>query len=176
MLFTETALAGVFIVQPELVDDDRGAFARTFDRDEFARHGLEIDVIQCSLSVNHRAGTLRGLHFQSGKAAESKLVRCVSGRIFDVAVDVRSDSSTYLGWVGVELSADNRSSLAIPAGFAHGFLTLENATEVFYQISAPFQPDAARGLRWNDPAIGIVWPTSPSVMSERDAAFPSIHI
>jgi dTDP-4-dehydrorhamnose 3,5-epimerase len=174
--FRETDLAGVFVIEPEFIEDERGAFARTFSRDEFEDHGVETEMRQCSVSLNHRAHTLRGLHFQAGGAAEAKLVRCVSGRIFDVAIDVRPDSSTYLRWVGVELSAQNRLALAIPRGFAHGFLTLEHATEVFYQISMPYQPDAARGLRWSDPAIGIRWPVAPVVMSERDASYPLLRV
>jgi dTDP-4-dehydrorhamnose 3,5-epimerase len=174
--FRETSLPGVLVVVPDLVEDERGAFARTFSRDEFAEHGLDPDVAQSSVSVNHRRHTLRGMHFQTGTDEESKLVRCTSGRMFDVAVDVREGSPTYLRWFGVELSAANRWALAIPRGFAHGFLTLEDTTEITYQISTPYRPDAARGLRWNDPAVGIRWPAEPDVLSSRDASYPLLQV
>jgi dTDP-4-dehydrorhamnose 3,5-epimerase len=171
----ESDLPGVLVVAPELVEDDRGAFARTFSREDFEERGLDPNISQCSVSFNRIAGTLRGMHFQVGEAAEAKLVRCTAGRMFDVAVDVRLDSPNYLRWVGIELSASNRLALAIPRGFAHGFLTLEDATEVLYQISAPYQPLAARGFKWDDPAIGITWPAEPVVISERDRSYAQLE-
>jgi dTDP-4-dehydrorhamnose 3,5-epimerase len=169
--FTRTALPDVVVIDVEPANDERGFFARTYSREEFEEQGLDAAVEQTSLSFNLRARTLRGLHYQKGAAAESKLVRCTRGRVFDVAVDIRPDSATYLRWVGVELSADNRRALFVPRGHAHGFLTLTSETELLYQISAPYQPDAAAGLRWDDPAIGIAWPATPLVISQRDAAY-----
>ena len=171
MKFTRTALRDVVVVDLEPATDERGFFARTFSREGFEEQGLDPAVDQTSISFNLRERTLRGLHYQKGSAAESKLVRCTRGRVFDVAVDVRPESATYLGWVGVELSADNRRALFVPRGHAHGFLTLETETELLYQISAPYQPDAAAGLRWDDPAIGIEWPATPLVIAPRDAGY-----
>lgn len=171
MLFRETALPEIVLVEPEFAEDERGGFARIFSREEFLARGLDTFVEQCSISTNRQRRTLRGLHFQEGPDAEAKLVRCTAGRLFDVAVDVREDSPTYLRWVGVELSAANRLSVVIPRGFAHGFLTLEDDTEVLYQISVPYRPATARGIRWDDPQLGISWPDEPEVVSQRDASF-----
>jgi dTDP-4-dehydrorhamnose 3,5-epimerase len=173
VLFTETELAGAWVVAPEPLSDVRGFFARTFDADEFARRGLRSVFPQCSVSYNARAGTLRGMHFQAPPHEEAKLVRCTAGAIFDVILDLRPGSATRGRWVGVELSAENRRALYVPEGFAHGFQTLADATEVFYQISADFAPAAARGVRWDDPAFGIEWPAADvRIISDRDRAYP----
>jgi dTDP-4-dehydrorhamnose 3,5-epimerase len=172
MRLVEADLPGVYVAEPEPVADERGLFARTFSRDDFEEWGLDPVVAQCSTSFNERAGTLRGMHYQAGAAEETKLVRCTRGSMFDVAVDMRPVSPTYLRWTGTTLTADNRRALYVPKGFAHGFLTLEDATEVLYQISAPYQPGTAQGVRWDDPAIGITWPHRPRMMSDRDATYP----
>jgi dTDP-4-dehydrorhamnose 3,5-epimerase len=175
VLFHETPLPGVLIIEPERIEDERGFFARTFSTDEFAAQGLDVRVAQCSTSFNPKAGTLRGMHYQASPHAEAKLVRCTRGAIFDVAVDLRTDSSAYLGWVGVELSADDGRALFVPEGCAHGFQTLVDTCEVLYQISTPHIPDAGRGVRWNDPAFGIEWPEAPPhgrTLSDRDAEYP----
>jgi dTDP-4-dehydrorhamnose 3,5-epimerase len=170
--FTESALAGAFIVELERIEDDRGFFARSFCAEEFAAHGLPAIMPQCSVSFNARRATLRGLHFQADPHAEDKLVRCTAGAIFDVIVDLRRDSPGRGRWLGIELTADNRRSLFIPRGFAHGFITLTDGSEVLYMMSVPYVPGFARGVRWNDPAIGIDWPLEPEHMTERDAAYP----
>ena len=176
MIFTSTALAGVWEVRPELVEDERGAFARVSCNEEFAAHGLPAAWSQCSLSWNPRSGTLRGMHYQAEPYGEHKLVRCTRGRIFDVAVDLRQDSPTRFGWHGLELSAINRAALYIPPGVAHGFLTLEDESEVFYQIREPYQPGYGRGVRWDDPAFGIAWPRNPVCISYRDASYPLMEM
>jgi dTDP-4-dehydrorhamnose 3,5-epimerase len=170
--FTETKLAGAYIVESEPAEDERGFFVRNFCRDEFAAHGLDARVAQTSTSFNHKRGTVRGMHFQTDPFPEAKLVRCTAGAIYDVIVDLRRESVTYGRWLGVELSAANRRSLYVPPHFAHGFQTLEDASEVFYQISEFYHPECARGLRWDDPALGVEWPLEVSVISERDRAFP----
>jgi dTDP-4-dehydrorhamnose 3,5-epimerase len=172
MKFTPAALQGAYLVDLDPMPDERGFFARSFCVDEFTARGLTLPVQQCSISFNEHRGTLRGLHYQIAPHEEYKLVRCSAGSIFDVIVDLRPDSPQYCRWLGVELSAANRRGLYIPAGFAHGFVTLSDASEVFYMISAPHSPAHARGRRWNDPAFGIEWPVVPSVMSARDAAHP----
>ena len=172
MLFESTPLAGAVVLEAERLEDDRGFFARTFCRNEFLEAGLEPDLVQCSLSFNHRKGTLRGMHYQAAPHDETKLVRCTMGAIHDVILDLRPDSPTFKESFGIELSADNRSALYIPAGLAHGFLTLTDDAEVFYQMSVPFHPGAARGVRWNDPAFGIEWPAEPRILSDRDRDYP----
>ena len=172
MKFTPSPIAGVFVIDQEPFSDERGFFARSFCRGEFAEHGLNPEIDQCSVSFNVARGTLRGMHYQIAPAEEDKLVRCTAGAIFDAVVDIRRASPSFGRWFGIELSAANRRQLYIPRGFAHGFLTLAEQTEVFYQISVPFVPAAARGLRWNDPAVGVAWPFAPSVISPRDAALP----
>jgi dTDP-4-dehydrorhamnose 3,5-epimerase len=173
--FRETSVAGAFVVEPERIEDERGFFARTFSVEEFAARGLDTRVDQCSTSFNVREGTLRGMHYQLAPHAESKLVRCTRGAIYDVALDLRPDSSSYLRWFGLELTAENGHALFVPEGCAHGFQTLSDASEVAYQISTPFVPDAARGVRWDDPAFGIEWPAPPPrgrTMAPRDAEYP----
>jgi dTDP-4-dehydrorhamnose 3,5-epimerase len=172
MRFIESSLAGVFIVEPTPVSDERGFFARTYCDEELLAVGLSAALSQSSISFNTRKGTLRGLHFQAPPFEEQKLVRCSSGAIFDVAVDVRSDSPHFKRWVGVELSARNHRALYIPAGFAHGFITLQDDTEVLYMITANYSAAHGRGFRWNDPAFGIEWPLEPAVIAERDANYP----
>jgi dTDP-4-dehydrorhamnose 3,5-epimerase len=174
MRFTESKLPGVFLVDLEPFADERGFFARTYCSEEFATRGLSMELRQCSVSFNARRGTLRGLHLQAAPHEEHKLVRVTAGSIFDVIVDVRPSSATYRHWVSVELNAQNRRAVFIPAGFAHGFMTLSDDAEVFYMISAPHSRPHARGFRWNDPAFGVEWPMLPSVISERDAAYPLV--
>jgi dTDP-4-dehydrorhamnose 3,5-epimerase len=172
MNFIETGLAGAWQIELDRLEDDRGFFARSFCEREFAAHGLSSHFVQCNVSFNHKAGTLRGMHWQEPPHAEAKLVRCTSGALFDVIVDLRPSSPTYLHPFGIELSSENRTMLFIPAGFAHGFLTLRDATEIFYQMSDFHTPNAARGFRWNDPRIGIQWPREPNVISQRDQELP----
>ena len=174
MRFFEAPLSGVYVIEPEPILDHRGHFARTFSAKEFAARGLTFDVVETSLSYNAKRGTLRGMHFQRSPHAEGKLVRCTRGSIFDVVVDLRTKSSTYRNWFGVELSAGSAGSLYVPEGCAHGFITVEDHSEVHYQISHPYAPHHADGVRWDDPAIGIVWPLEPTVISTRDRSFPEL--
>ncbi|MCU1488178.1 MAG: dTDP-4-dehydrorhamnose 3,5-epimerase [Actinomycetia bacterium] len=162
------ALAGAYLLRWEVHVDERGHFARTWSSDELADAGLDVRVAQCSVSHNRVARTLRGMHLQVGASAETKVVRCSRGAIFDVLVDLRPDSPTYCSWVGVPLDQDEPTSLYVPEGLAHGFLTLRDETEVSYQISLAHDPAASRGVRWDDPAFGIEWPAPPLVLSERD--------
>ncbi len=172
MIFTETPLRGAYRVDLKRLEDERGFFARSWCQREFIELGLDPCVVQCNISFNKHKGTLRGMHFQVPPFAEAKLVRCTRGAIDDVIVDLRSDSPTYLEWISVELTADNRSALYIPKGFAHGFQTLADDSEIFYQMSEFYAPEAARGFRWNDPAFGISWNLPISVISEKDAILP----
>jgi dTDP-4-dehydrorhamnose 3,5-epimerase len=173
MRFLETPLPGAWVIELDRLRDERGWFARTFDVEEFRRRGLDPAVAQCNASFNERRGTLRGMHYQAQPHGESKLVRCVRGAIFDVAVDLREGSPTRCRWHGVELSEDNGRAFYIPAGVAHGFQTLTDRSEVHYQMGCAYAPDAARGVRWDDPAFGIRWPDPDGerVISERDLAF-----
>ena len=172
MIISATTVEGPAIVDPELRSDDRGFFARTFDVMEFGAAGLQTAVEQCNLSGNHRAGTLRGMHFQIAPHPEAKLVRCIRGAIVDVIVDMRPDSPTRLQHVAVELSADNRRAFYVPPYFAHAYQTLVDDTEVMYQVSGSYEPSAERGLRFDDPALGIDWPLPVSVISSKDASWP----
>jgi dTDP-4-dehydrorhamnose 3,5-epimerase len=172
MRFTPTAIDGVVVVDIDPMTDDRGSFARLHCPDEFAAAGFPFAPLQTSLSRNLRALTLRGMHYEAEPHAEAKLVRVVRGRIFDVAVDLRPDSPTYLAWTGAELDAETGRALLVGRGMAHGFLTLEDDTDVLYQIDRMFSPGHGRGVRWNDPAFAIAWPAAPQVISERDAAYP----
>lgn len=169
MIFHESRLAGAFLIDLELHVDARGFFARSFCAQEFAAHGLATRFVQSNVSFNAERGTLRGMHWQTAPHAEAKLVRCTAGALFDVIVDLRRGSPTRLAWAGYELDARNRRLLYVPEGFAHGFITLEPATEIFYEMSAPFVADASRGFRWDDPAIGIEWPLVPHCISDPDA-------
>jgi dTDP-4-dehydrorhamnose 3,5-epimerase len=170
--FTPTALAGAWLIDVEPAEDERGYFARTWCRREFAEHGIDCEFVQASVSYNRAAGTLRGMHFQRSPHDESKLIRCVRGALYDVIVDVRRDSGTYGHWFGVELSAENRRALFVPEGFAHGFVTLVDRTEVFYQISAYYTPGHAAGLRYDDPALAIEWPVEVKVIADKDREWP----
>jgi dTDP-4-dehydrorhamnose 3,5-epimerase len=170
--FVPTSLAGAFIVEPEPFTDERGVFARTFCAREFKDHGLVATFVQCSTSWNARKGTLRGMHFQLAPASEVKLVRCTAGSLVDVIVDLRTDSPTYLRHTAVELSAASRRALYIPEMFAHGFQTLEDATEVSYQMSEFYTPELGSGLRWDDPRLGIRWPLEVTTMSDKDRSWP----
>ncbi len=171
MKFTETWFAGAFLIDVEPREDERGFFARTFCRREFEDHGLKPNLLQCSLSFNRRQGTIRGIHFQRSPFQETKIVRCTAGAIFDVIVDLRADSPTFLKYLAVELTAENRRSLYVPKDFAHGFQTLADETEVTYQMSEFYAPNSAAGLRWNDPLLAIEWPLPVSVISPQDAAY-----
>jgi len=175
LVFTETVLKGAFVIEPEKHEDFRGFFARTFCADEFARHNLETAVAQTSISYNPSKGTLRGMHYQAPPFEETKLVRCTMGAIHDVILDLRTDSPTFKRSFGVELSAQNRKALYIPRGFAHGFQTLEDNSEVLYQMSVPYSAKQARGVRWDDPAFGIAWPDGARIIHERDRSYPDFR-
>ncbi len=174
--FMETPLAGAYVIDLDPIPDDRGFFARTWCAEEFARRGLDDRLVQSSVSFNSRAGTLRGMHFQAAPHAETRVVRCTRGSIHDVILDLRSDSETHREWFAVQLTPENGRAVYVPAGFAHGFQTLTADTEVMYQMSVPYHPASARGVRWDDPAFGIEWPDGPDGgerhMSDRDRAHP----
>ncbi len=172
MKFKETDLGGAYLLELEAVEDERGFFARTFCRQEFAHQGLNFTVAQANLSQTQKRGTLRGMHYQVEPMAEAKVVQCVHGSLYDVIIDLRPQSATCCRWLGVELSAFNRRLLYVPEGFAHGFQTLEDDTAVHYLMSQFYAPEYARGVRWNDPAFGIKWPLSDPVISEKDRQLP----
>ena len=172
MIFTETKLKGAFIIDIEPREDERGFFTRAFCQREFAEHGLKPVIAQANIGFNKRKGTIRGMHFQFPPAAETKLVRVVRGAAYDVAVDLRLDSPTYGRWVAAELSAENGRMLYIPPGCAHGFQTLADDTELLYQIAPGYEPGLSRGVRWNDPTLGIAWPIANPILSERDRTLP----
>lgn len=172
MRFIPIHLAGAYLIEPELVSDERGFFARAWCRNEFAGKGLNPELVQCNISYNNMHGTLRGMHYQKAPHAEAKLVRCTCGAVFDVIIDLRNDSETFTQWYGVELSSENRRALYVPEGFAHGFITLKDDTEVLYQMSEFFHPECAAGVRWNDPRFSIVWPIDVKVSSDRDRSYP----
>jgi dTDP-4-dehydrorhamnose 3,5-epimerase len=173
--FIETPLAGAFVIELDLLRDERGYFARTFDAAEFEGRGLDPSVVQCNTSFNARRGVVRGMHYQDEPDGEAKLVRCTRGAIFDVAVDLRPGSDSYCRWFGTELSADNARLLYIPVGMAHGFQTLEHSSEVHYQMSHRYVAEQGRGVRFDDPAFGIDWPLPDPVVSERDRSFPDFR-
>jgi dTDP-4-dehydrorhamnose 3,5-epimerase len=172
VIFRETDLPGAFLIDIEPRTDERGLFARTWCREEFAAHGLDTRVAQTSVSLNRKRGTLRGMHFQAPPRSEVKLVRCLRGAIYDVIIDLRPTSPTFLRHLGVELAGETRRALYIPEGFAHGFQTLADDVEISYQMTVPHAPEAARGVRWNDPAFGIEWPIASPILLARDAAYP----
>jgi dTDP-4-dehydrorhamnose 3,5-epimerase len=172
MIFTETTLKGAFLIEPERRRDERGFFARTWCQSEFAAAGLQTDWVQCNISFNKKRGTLRGMHYQAPPYEEAKLVRCTMGAVYDVIIDLRTDSPTYRQWLAAELTSDNRLMLFIPKGFAHGFQTLTDEAEVFYQMSQFYVPEYARGVRWDDPAFKISWPAEKRIISEQDRNFP----
>jgi dTDP-4-dehydrorhamnose 3,5-epimerase len=173
MRFLETRISGVFEVHLEPKYDERGFFARAWCQREFESHGLNARLVQCDVSVSTRKGTLRGLHYQAAPFAETKLVRCTGGGVYDVVVDLRPQSRTFKSWTSVVLTAENRIALYVPEGCAHGFLTLEDQCEVFYQMSEFYNPGSARGVRWDDPAFQIDWPGKVEVISERDRTYPN---
>jgi dTDP-4-dehydrorhamnose 3,5-epimerase len=175
MIFHETKLQGVFEIHPEPHPDERGFFARSWCQQEFASHRLNPKVVQCSVSFNTRKGTLRGLHYQAAPFPETKVVRCTRGSIYDVVVDLRPQSPTFHDWIAVVLTATNRHMVYVPEGCAHGFLTLEDETEVFYQISEFYHAELTRGVRWDDPAFRIVWPGVVEAISERDRTYPNLE-
>jgi dTDP-4-dehydrorhamnose 3,5-epimerase len=173
MIFTETRLPGAYTIDLEPIEDERGFFARQWCEQEFEQHGLTTTVSQTSVAFNSSKGTLRGMHWQVAPHAEVKLVRCVRGGIYDVIVDLRPSSACFGKWIGVELTDENRRTLYVPEGFAHGYQTLTAATEVWYQMSVPYAPEAARGFRWDDPRFAITWPAvSRRVISKRDREWP----
>jgi len=175
LLFFETALKGAYLIDPEPRVDPRGLFARTFCVEEFKAHGLDVFVAQCNLSLNFKQGTLRGLHYQASPASETKLVRCTAGAIFDVIVDLRPESSTYLGHYYIELTSENRRMLYIPGMFAHGFQTLVDDTEVFYQMGSSYIPAYQHGLRYDDPTLAIKWPIPVTKIADKDLAWPLLE-
>jgi dTDP-4-dehydrorhamnose 3,5-epimerase len=172
LIISPGRLAGVFMVDVRAQEDARGLFARTFCRDEFRAHGLNGVFVQSNTSFNRRRGTLRGMHYQAPPKAEAKLVRCTSGAIFDVVLDLRPSSATYLEWEAVELTSENRRAIYVPEGLAHGFQALTDAAEVLYDMTESYAPECARGVLWNDPAFGIRWPLSDPILSDRDRSFP----
>ena len=172
MNFGETKLRGAYIVELETLEDERGFFARSYCREEFEEHGLVPGVVQANLSFNGQMGTIRGMHYQIAPHEEAKLVRCTRGSLYDVIIDLKPHSSTYMQWFGIELTAANYRMLYVPENFAHGFQTLEDNTEVTYQVSESYHPTAERGVRYNDPAFGIRWPIPASVISEKDGNWP----
>ena len=172
MKIHESTLSGAYVIEPDRIEDERGFFARSWCQKEFAEFGLNPAITQCNISYNHRRGTLRGMHFQKPPYGETKLVRCTTGAVYDVIIDLRPESASYLRWFGIELSAENRVMLYIPDGFAHGFLTRTDSAELFYQMSNDFVPGSGAGVRWNDPAFEIAWPEPPVVISDRDNSYP----
>jgi len=172
MRLTPTEIPGVMVVDAAVQSDERGGFGRTYDEATFAAAGLPTRWPQCNTSWNTRRGTLRGLHYQAPPRPDPKIVRCTAGGVFDVVVDLRPDSPAFRRWIGIELSAARRNAIYIPVGCAHGFLTLEDASEVFYMMAEVYAPELARGARWNDPAFAISWPFPPAVLNERDATWP----
>lgn len=172
LIFSPTPLKDAYIIEIQPFADERGFFARTWCQNEFEAHGLDSNLAQCSISFNRQKGTLRGMHLQLPPHAETKLVRCIHGAIYDVIIDLRMDSETFLKWFGYELTAQNHRTLYVPKGFAHGFLTLEDNTEVYYMISEFYAPDDARGIRWNDKCFDIQWPAPINVLSLKDQNYP----
>lgn len=173
MIFTETDIKGAYLIALEKHEDERGFFARSFCKNEFAAHGLVTEFVQCNISYNKKKGTLRGMHFQAAPYEEVKIVSCISGAIYDVILDIRKESGTYGNWIAAELTGENRKMLYIPSGVAHGFQTLEDHSAVFYQMSEFYHPECARGIRWNDRKYGIQWPIEEIIMSPRDKGFPA---
>jgi dTDP-4-dehydrorhamnose 3,5-epimerase len=176
MLFTETRLEGAFIVDVEIHEDERGFFARSWCEDEFKTHRLNPQIVQCNISFNIRRGTLRGMHYQISPFSEEKLVRCTKGAIYDVIVDLRPVSPTFREWLSFELTEENHRSIFIPTGFAHGFQVLRDNSEVFYQMSEFYHPECARGVRWDDPSLGIFWPIDNPIISKHDQEYPNLIV
>ncbi len=176
LIFTESKLKGAFVVDIAPINDDRGFFARSWCRQEFHDAGLDENLVQCSVSFNRKKGTLRGMHYQKEPHGEIKLVRCTRGSIMDVIIDLRPESETFKQWLSVTLSESNHRMLYIPKGFAHGFCTMEDNVEVFYQMSTEYKSDFSAGVRWDDPEFGIEWPDMKFIMSERDREYPSAEL
>ena len=172
MKFIETNVKGNFIIEPDRFDDERGFFCKIWDHKEFAKQGLSTEFAQFNLAYNHNAGTLRGMHYQTAPHQEVKLVRCTRGKVFDVIIDLREDSPSYMQWAGAELTEDNHRSFYLPKGCAHGYITLTDKAEVCYNVSELYAPNAAAGLRWNDPAFNVKWPLQPILINHRDATYP----
>lgn len=172
MIFCETRLSGSFVIDPERLGDERGFFARSWCEREFKDHGIETKFVQCNISFNQKMGTLRGMHYQAALYEEAKMIRCTMGAIYDVIADLRPKSLTYKEWVSAELTSDNRRMIYIPKGFAHGFLTLTDNSEVFYMMSEFYAPGFGRGIKWNDPVLGITWPAEVRVISSQDQSYP----
>ena len=175
MIFSETKLSGAYIIDIEKNEDQRGFFARIWDKNEFSEMGLDSEFVQSSISINKKKGTIRGMHYQTKPYEESKIVRCTKGRIFDVIIDLRPDSKTCKEWFSIELGEDNYKMLYIPKGFAHGFQTLEDHTEVLYIMTEKFMEDYSRGLLWNDPVFSITWPINNSIISKKDLSYEMIE-
>jgi dTDP-4-dehydrorhamnose 3,5-epimerase len=175
MIFSETRLPGSYVVEIEKIEDERGFFTRTFDKNEFIKMKLDSEFIQSSISQNKKKGTIRGMHYQTKPYEESKIVRCVKGKIFDVIIDLRPNSKTFKEWLSVELSEDNYKMLYIPKGFAHGFQTLEDDTEIYYQISEQYSTKLSKGVKYDDETFEIKWPLEISVISEKDKRFEKYH-
>lgn len=171
MIFTETKLSGVFIIEPERLEDDRGFFARVFDEKVFRQKGIEFNLVESSVSFNKKKGTLRGMHYQARPHAESKIVRCTMGKIYDVVIDLRPKSKTFKKWFAIELTAENRRMLFIPKGLAHGFMTLEDNCEIEYQMDQAYVPESSTGIKYDDKEFGVVWPMEPEVISPKDLAW-----
>lgn len=172
MIFSETRLKGAFVIDPERLEDERGFFARSWCEREFKDHGIETKFVQCNISFNKKIGTLRGMHYQAAPYEEAKLIRCTMGAIYDVIVDLRPNSLTYREWVYTELTSDNRRMIYVPKGFAHGFLTLTDNSEIFYMMSESYVHGFGRGIKWNDPVLGITWPAEVRVISSQDQSYP----
>jgi dTDP-4-dehydrorhamnose 3,5-epimerase len=172
MIFSETRLKGAFVINPERLEDERGFFARSWCEREFKDHGIETKFVQCNISFNKKIGTLRGMHYQAAPYEEAKLIRCTMGAIYDVIMDLRPNSLTYREWVYTELTSDNRRMIHVPKGFAHGFLTLTDNSEIFYMMSESYVPGFGRGIKWNDPVLGITWPAEVRVISSQDQSYP----
>jgi len=176
MKFTETHLKGAYIIEPEPIEDERGFFARSWCQKEFEAQGLNYNLVQCNISFNKKKGTLRGMHYQVAPHEEVKLVRCTKGVIYDVIIDLRPESSTFKQWIAVELTDKNYKMLYIPEGFAHGFQTLEDSTEVFYQMSAFYHSECARGVRWDDPTFQVEWPKGERIISDKDLQYMDFNV
>ena len=176
MIFQETKLGGAFVVEPDIFEDERGFFARSWSAAEFEARGLDASLTDCNISFNRLKGTLRGMHYQAAPLGQTKLVRCTAGAVYDVAIDLRPESPTFRQWVGAELTARNFRMLYIPVGFAHGFQTLADDTEVFYQITGAYAPESGRGVRWDDPVFGVEWPRAERrILNERDRTYPDFR-
>jgi dTDP-4-dehydrorhamnose 3,5-epimerase len=175
MKFKETLLKGAYVIELESRGDERGFFARFFCKDEFANTGINNEILQINNSLSRDKGTLRGMHYQLAPKSEDKIVRCIKGSLYDVIIDLREDSDTFGKWFGVELSAENRKTLFVPKGFAHGFMTLENNTEAFYLVTEKYAPEKERGIRYNDSRFNIEWPIEPLVISDKDKEHPDFN-